>query len=216
MLLFQHLHPLATTHLLTHTTGQGFWWMLLCFGLLNGCGYACPFPCAPCSPPIRSRAYSTCLQGEGLAPSLRCPGGSVSIVKTSKEAIWSTAFAPLPDAPLGSDSHRRSCCLILNKVSRFGVRVGIARLGASVQVRVSLILSSIARPSQACYRPGVVAVATASAARAGTATSSSSFSAAALVELLLPTLPSFPAGHTWLCMCAQHCAKRALVCAIAA
>jgi hypothetical protein len=36
--------------------------------------------------------------GYGLAPSMWCPGGSVSVVKTDKEAVWSTAFAPLSAA----------------------------------------------------------------------------------------------------------------------
>ena len=72
--------------------------------------------------------------GEGLAPSLRCPGGSVSIVKTLREAIWSTAFAPLPQAPEGGDDNRRSWCVVVNKKSRFSVRVGVARLVRSVQV----------------------------------------------------------------------------------
>lgn len=76
--------------------------------------------------------------GKGLAPSLRCPGGSVSIVKTAKEAVWSTAFAPLPEAPKGGREHRRSWSVVVNKVSRFGVRVGVARLRSSIQVSAKI------------------------------------------------------------------------------
>jgi hypothetical protein len=72
--------------------------------------------------------------GEGLAGSLRCPGGSVSIVKTSKEAVWSTAFAPLPKPPQGGEPHRLSWCIVVHNISRFSVRVGIAHLQCSLQV----------------------------------------------------------------------------------
>lgn len=76
--------------------------------------------------------------GEGLAPSLRCPAGSVSIVKTERDAVWSTAFAPLPPAPEGGDAQRLSWCVVVEKASRFGVRAGVASLLGSIQVRLSL------------------------------------------------------------------------------
>lgn len=76
--------------------------------------------------------------GEGLAPSLKCPAGSVSIVKTARDAVWSTAFAPLPPAPEGGDAQRLSWCVVVEKTSRFGVRAGVASLLGSIQVRLSL------------------------------------------------------------------------------
>lgn len=44
--------------------------------------------------------------GEGLAESLCTPGGSVSVVKISKEAVWGTAMAPLPPPPESALPHR--------------------------------------------------------------------------------------------------------------
>ena len=82
--------------------------------------------------------------GQGLAPSLLCPGGSVSIVKTAKEAVWSTAFAALPEAPEGGEAHRRSWCVVANKVSRFSVRIGVARLNGSIQVHFDLLSCGLA------------------------------------------------------------------------
>ena len=81
------------------------------------------------------RIFETWLPpGDGLAPSLRCPGGSVSIVKTAKEAVWSTAFAPLPEPPKGGCARRMSWFVVAHKLSRFSVRVGVCRLSGSIQV----------------------------------------------------------------------------------
>jgi len=82
--------------------------------------------------------------GQGLAPSLLCPGGSVSIVKTAKEAVWSTALAALPRPPEGGEAHRRSWCVVAHKVSRFSVRIGLARLSGAIQVQLVLLSCDLA------------------------------------------------------------------------